>query len=121
MSTAPNPTPPLPARPALISAGQANQHQLQIWAAKMSGGRRAVVMVNAFNYKQRAQAGWYWGAATITAHWHDLWIGGNASVYSVRDAINHKELGHRSGSVSMEVDVHDVAVLILSPATGSEL
>ena len=33
----------------------------------------------------------------------------------VRDAIKHQDLGQAVDSVSMVVDVHDVAVLVLTP------
>lgn len=114
LATVPNSNPPTPPEPPALSAGQAQAHQLQIWAAKMSGGRRAVALVNAFDRQKVGKPGWVWGAANITAHWRDLWLA-DETVMDVRDALYHRNLGQATGSISMAVDVYDVAVLILTP------
>lgn len=67
LATAANRNPPLPPVPPSLGSQQAGSHQLQIWAAKMSRGRRAVVLVNAFNFQNRDKPGWFWGAANVSA------------------------------------------------------
>ena len=84
----------------------------------MSKGRVAVVLCNAYEHQQRGKPGWFTGPANVTAHWHDLWLD-NDTVADVRDAINHRDLGRFAGSVSIVVDLHDVAVLILTPVDAS--
>jgi hypothetical protein len=42
-------------------------------------------------------------------------LAGNGTAMRVRDAIKHQDLGQAVDSVSMVVDVHDVAVLVLTP------
>ena len=83
-------------------------------AGKMSKGRVAVVLVNAFQHQQSGKPGWVAGPANVTARWADLWLQ-NEKVMQVRDAINHRDLGTASGAVTVVVNVHDVAVLVLSP------
>ena len=80
----------------------------------MSKGRVAVALVNAFQHQQSGEPGWFAGAANVTAHWSDIWLQ-NETVMQVRDALNHKDLGTASRSVTVVVDMHDVAVLVLSP------
>ena len=80
----------------------------------MSEGRVAVVLVNAFRHQQFGKPGWTAGPANVTARWADLWLQ-NETVMRVRDAINHRDLGTASGSFSVLVDLHDVAVIVLSP------
>ena len=80
----------------------------------MSEGRVAVVLVNAFRHQQFGKPGWMAGPANVTARWADLWLH-NETVMHVRDAINHRNLGTASGSLSVLVDLHDVAVIVLSP------
>ena len=75
MATVPNLRPPLPPLPPPAAAQQVSQHQLQVWAAKMSQGRVAVVMANAYQHQQSGKPGWSAGPANVTAHWSDLWLG----------------------------------------------
>jgi len=76
-----------------------------------------VVLVNAFQHQQFGKPGWTAGPASVTARWVDLWLQ-NETVMAVRDALNHRDLGRASGSFAVVVDVHDVAVLVLSPVGG---
>jgi hypothetical protein len=85
----------------------------------MSEGRVAVVLVNAFQHQQFGKPGWTAGPANVTARWADLWLQ-NETVMKVRDAVNHRDLGTASGSFALVVDVHDVAVLVLSPVSGGD-
>ena len=73
-----------------------------------------MVLVNAFRHQQFGKPGWTAGPANVTARWADLWLQ-NETVMRVRDAINHRDLGTASGSISVLVDLHDVAVIVLSP------
>ena len=80
----------------------------------MSKGRVAVVLVNAYAHQNYGKPGWAAGPANVTARWEDIWLD-NETVMRVRDAVNHRDLGTASGSVSAVVDLHDVVVLVLSP------
>ena len=76
-----------------------------------------MVLVNAFQHQQFGKPGWTAAPANVTARWADLWLR-NEMVMAVRDALNHRDLGRASGSFAVVVDVHDVAVLVLSPVGG---
>ena len=116
LATAANPRPPQPPLPPKISQGEGLSEQLQVWAVQLSGGRRAVALVNAYQFKQHAAPGWTQAPANITAHWGDLWLESGTAV-QVRDAVSHRDLGRAVGSVSAVVAVHDVAVLVLTPVS----
>ena len=102
------PQPPQP--PPTVDHNQ----QLQVWASKLSGNRVAVVLVNAFEGNQAGKPGWHAGPCNITAHWVDIFLEPGAVVH-VRDAVHGVDLGRAAGSVSARVDVHDAAVLVLTP------
>ena len=102
MATAPNLSPPQPPQPPK----PVNQHMpLTIWAGKMSKNRVAVVLLNS----GRARA-------NVTVQWSDIWLP-RAAQMRVRDAVkNVDQPGTAAGSLTAEVDVHDVGVFVLTRA-----
>lgn len=100
LATGPNANPPQPpVPPPSVRASL----PLQVWAGKLSGGRVAVILVNADK-----------STAKVTANWEDVFLKKGTSVH-VRDAVTHKDLGNAVDSVSANVPSHDVAVLVLTP------
>ena len=103
LSTTANAQPPSPPRsppdvnPAL---------PLQVWAAPLSGGRVAVVLLNAAAT-----------AAVVTADWASIGLALGTRV-KIRDAIHHTDNGTSCGpQISATVSSHDAVVYVLSPTT----
>ena len=102
LATAPNlHPPPPPLAPPDVSASL----PLQVWAAPLSGGRVAVVLLNAAAV-----------ASVVTADWASIGLAPGTQV-KIRDAVQHTDNGTSSGpTLSATVASHDVVVLVLSPS-----
>ena len=77
---------------------------LQVWAGPLSGGRLAVVLVNAGSIE-----------APVEATWALLGIKNELAAYSVRDATAQTANGTATASVRARVASHDAVVLVLAP------
>ena len=79
---------------------------LQVWSKKLSGsGSRSVVLFNRSN-----------SAANMTANWTNLGLAGGSA--TVRDLINHTDLGSFNDNYTVNVPSHGVVMLKI---TGSEI
>jgi hypothetical protein len=77
---------------------------LEVWAAKLSGHRMAVALLN------RSPS----SAVTITAQWDDLGLRPDVKM-SVRDIWEAAEVGVHVGSYSAQVESRGVVYLLLTP------
>jgi alpha-galactosidase len=73
-----------------------------VWAKQLSGGGWAVVLMNQDTVSH-----------TVTATWSMFGQGGQS--FTVRDVINHVNLGVMSTGYSATVATHDVAMIVLTP------
>ena len=107
LATANGTPPPPPPREPFVQP-----QQLQVWAAKLSGGRVAVLFLNIYKSKQKGAIN---ATQSITALWRDLFLDDDSTVVSVRDVVHRRDIGHATGSVTAVVDVDDAVVLVLTP------
>jgi len=79
------------------------QGNLEVWAGKLDGGSRAVVLFN--------RSG---GSANITANWSDIGLSASSSAL-VRDLWKRQDIGRFTGSYSATVDSHGVVMVKITP------